>query len=34
MNTLLLLKMESLLADARIPKVGACGVKVGNFELF
>ena len=33
-NTLLLLKMESLLADSRIQKMAACGVKVGNIKLF
>ena len=33
-NTLLLLKMESLLVDSRIQKMAACGVKVGNIKLF
>ena len=33
-NTLLFLKMESLLADSRIPKMIACSVKVGNIKLF
>ena len=32
-NTLLFLKMESLLADSGISNMAACGVKVGNIKL-
>ena len=33
-NTLFFLNIESLLVDSRIPKMAACGVKVGNTKLF
>ena len=33
-NTLLFLKMESLLADSEFPKMAACDVKVSNIKLF
>ena len=33
-KTLLFLKMESLLAELRIPNVAVCGVEVGNVKLF
>ena len=33
-KTLLLLKMNSLLTDLKIPKMEVCGVKVGKIKLF
>ena len=33
-NTLLFLEVESLLEDSRIFKMSACGVKIGNTNLF